>query len=291
MMAETLSPSAIKSIMDQHGLYPKKRLGQNFLIDRNILTKIADSCTISPEQYVVEIGPGLGALTRELAGRCRGVMAIEIDRSLEGILLELAMENPKLRMVFQDVLRVDIEAELIKVFGLEKITPYQVCANIPYNITTPIIFKLLENCPNMQAATLMMQKEVGERMMASPGTKEYGRLTLSTAYYAKVEHVINVSRHCFYPKPDVDSAVIKIIPQHPKRVLINNDELFKNFIAVAFQKRRKTILNIVNSFFGTGKAEAGQKLSQIGLEANLRPEDLSLDDITRLLNAFAAEIE
>lgn len=290
-MAETLSPSAIKSIMDQHGLYPKKRLGQNFLIDRNILTKIADSCTISPEQYVVEIGPGLGALTRELAGRCRGVMAIEIDRSLEGILLELAMENPKLRMVFQDVLRVDIEAELIKVFGLEKITPYQVCANIPYNITTPIIFKLLENCPNMQAATLMMQKEVGERMMASPGTKEYGRLTLSTAYYAKVEHVINVSRHCFYPKPDVDSAVIKIIPQHPKRVLINNDELFKNFIAVAFQKRRKTILNIVNSFFGTGKAEAGQKLSQIGLEANLRPEDLSLDDITRLLNAFAAEIE
>lgn len=287
MMADILSPSGEKNMMTQHGLHPKKRLGQNFLVDRNILTKIADSCAISPEQYVVEIGPGLGTLTRELSGRCRGVMAIEIDHSLEDILNELVKEKPNLRIVFQDVLKVDIETELTKAFGLEKVTPYQVCANIPYNITTPIIFKLLEDCPNMQAATLMMQKEVGERIMASPGTKEYGRLTITTGFYAKVQHVMNVSRHCFYPQPDVDSAVLKILPQYPKRILINNDELFKNFIAAAFQKRRKTILNIVNSFFSTGKEEAEQKLNQIGLKANLRPENLSLDDIARLLNTFA----
>ncbi|MEA4924777.1 MAG: 16S rRNA (adenine(1518)-N(6)/adenine(1519)-N(6))-dimethyltransferase RsmA [Syntrophomonadaceae bacterium] len=286
-MADILSPTVIKDIMNQYGLYPKKRLGQNFLIDRNILTKIADSCSLSPEQYVVEIGPGLGALTRELVKRCRGVMAIEIDNSLERILHESVLDKTNLRMVFQDVLKVNIEDELKKVFGLAEIMPYQVCANIPYNITTPIIFKLLESCPRMQSATLMMQKEVADRLMASPGTKEYGRLTITTAYYATVKHVMSVSRHCFYPQPEVDSVVLKITPQHPKKILINNDELFKSFIAAAFQKRRKTLLNIASSFFRMDKPEAEQRLKAIGLEANLRPENLSLDDIARLLAAFA----
>jgi len=273
--------------MHQHGLYPKKRLGQNFLIDGNILNKIADSCAISPEQYLVEIGPGLGGLTQKLAVRCRGLLAIEIDSSLEPILNTLTADQPNIRILFQDILKVDIEAELQKVFDLPEIMPYQVCANIPYNITTPIIFKLLENCPHMQSATLMMQKEVGERLMAVPGTKEYGRLTLSTAYYADVHHIMNVSHNCFHPKPEVDSVVLRIVPQHPKKVFISNEALFKSFITAAFQKRRKTILNITSMYFGVNKEETDNKLKVLGLGSNLRPENLSLMDIASLLNAFA----
>jgi 16S rRNA (adenine1518-N6/adenine1519-N6)-dimethyltransferase len=286
-MSDRLSPAVIRATMHQYGLYPKKRLGQNFLIDRNVLIKIADSCAISPEQYLVEIGPGLGGLTQELAKRCRGVLAIEVDAGLEPILSKLVTEEPNIRIIFQDVLKADIETELQHAYNLPEILPYQVCANIPYNITTPILFKLLENCPHMLSATLMMQKEVGERIMAVPGNKDYGRLTLSTAYYADVQHLMNVSRNCFHPKPEVDSVVLKIVPQHPKKVSINNEAIFKNFVTAAFQKRRKTILNITSGFFGISKEEAGQKLKILGLGTNLRPENLSLNDIANLLNAFA----
>lgn len=286
-MPDRSSPSAVKNIMRQYGLYPKKRLGQNFLTDRNILNKIADSCAISSEQYLIEVGPGLGGLTQELAVRCQGVLAIEVDRSLEPMLNTLVTDQPNIRILFQDILKVDIEAELQKAFDLPEIVPYQVCANIPYNITTPIIFKLLEDCPAMQSATLMMQKEVGERLMAVPGSKEYGRLTLSTAYYADIHHIMNVSHNCFYPKPEVDSVVLKLVPQHPKRVFVNNEALFKSFINAAFQKRRKTILNITSMFFAVNKEEAENKLKVLGLTPNLRPENLNLTDIARLLNIFA----
>ena len=289
MMPDRSSPTSIRNIMQQHGLYPKKRLGQNFLIDHNILDKIADSCAISPEQYIVEIGPGLGGLTQELAKRGQGVLAIEIDSTLEPILHTLTVDKPNIRIIFQDILKVNIEDELQKAFDLPEIMPYQVCANIPYNITTPILFKLLENCPHMLAATLMMQKEVGERIMAVPGNKQYGRLTLSTAYYADVQHIMNVSHNCFHPKPEVDSMVLKIIPQHPKKVFINSEALFKSFVTAAFQKRRKTILNITSMFFGMPKEEAANKLTVLGLGTTLRPENLSLEDIANLLNAFAPE--
>ena len=184
---------------------------------------------------------------------------------------------------------MDVEAELQKAFNLAEILPYQVCANIPYNITTPILFRLLENCPNMQSATLMMQKEVRERLLAHPGTKQYGRLTLTTAYYADVHHVMNVSRNCFYPSPDVDSAVLRIVPQKPKNVLIHQEEVFRNLVRLAFQKRRKTILNISTDFFQQDKVTVGKKLEELGLAANLRPENLSIQDVARLVNAFAPE--
>lgn len=285
-MPDRSSPSVIRNIMRQHGLHPKKRLGQNFLIDGNILNKIADSCAISPEQYVIEIGPGLGGLTQELAERSRGVLAVEVDSSFESILNTLNADHQNIRILFQDILKLDIEAELQKAFNLPAIMPYQVCANIPYSITTPIIFKLLEQCPCMESATLMMQKEVGERLMAVPGNKVYGRLTISTAYYADVHHIMNVSRNCFRPKPEVDSVVLKIVPQHPKKVNISDEAVFKGFINAAFQKRRKTILNITSMYFGVNKEEAENKLKGAGLGPNLRPENLSLGDIARLLNAF-----
>lgn len=286
-MPDRSSPSAARNIMKQHGLHPRKKLGQNFLVDGNVLNKIADSCAISNEQYVVEIGPGLGGLTQELARRSRGVLAVEVDRSLEPILSPLMEENPNIRILWQDILKVDIEAELKKAFALEMILPYQVCANIPYNITTPIIFQLLETCPHMQFATLMMQKEVGERLAAVPGTKAYGRLTLTAAYFADMQHIMTVSRNCFHPKPEVDSVVLRITPRHSKKVYIKDETLFKNYVNAAFQKRRKTILNITSDFFDIGKEEVAQKFKALGLQSNLRPENLSLEDMASLLNAFA----
>jgi len=286
-MPDRSSPTMVRSIMQQYGLFPKKRLGQNFLVDRNVLTRIADSCEITPEQYVIEIGPGLGGLTQELAVRSKGVLAVEIDTSLEPVLKELAAENKNVRILFQDILKVDIESEIQRAFGLQEMVPYQVCANIPYNITTPILFQLLENCPHMQAATLMMQKEVGERLLAKPGSKEYGRLTITTAYYANVQYVMNVSGKCFYPRPDVDSVVLKVVPQEPKEVIIQHEEVFKDLIRVFFQKRRKTILNITSGFFGLDKGKTEEKLRELGLGANLRPENLSIQDIALLVNSFA----
>ncbi len=288
-MLDRASPSFTKNLMKKYGLLPKKRLGQNFLVDRNILIKIAESCAITPEQYLVEIGPGLGGLTQQLAARSRGVLAIEIDTSLAPALQELASENSNVKFVFRDVLKVDIEAELQKAFELDQMASYQVCANIPYNITTPILFQLLEHCPHMQAATLLMQKEVGERILASPGSKDYGRLTLTTAYYADVKHVMNVSRHCFLPQPEVDSAVLRITPQSARRVLVNQEEIFRDFLRFAFQKRRKTILNITSSFFKLDKAATETKLKELGLSSNLRPENLSIEDVARLVNALVPQ--
>ncbi|MDD4801369.1 MAG: 16S rRNA (adenine(1518)-N(6)/adenine(1519)-N(6))-dimethyltransferase RsmA [Syntrophomonas sp.] len=285
-MLDRATPSVTKKLMKKYNLFPKKRLGQNFLLDRNVLIKIADSCGIASHEYVVEIGPGLGGLTQELSARSRGVLAIEIDTSLEPALMELASENNNVTFLFQDVLKVNIEAELRRAFKLEQMVPYQVCANIPYNITTPIIFQLLEECPNMQAATLLMQKEVGDRILAAPGNKEYGRLTLSTAYYADVKHIMNVSRNCFYPQPEVDSSVLRLIPNKIKRYPVKNEEIFRKLLLVAFQKRRKTILNITSGFFNISKEETRNILTEIGLKEELRPENLSIEDVIRLVNAF-----
>jgi len=287
-MLDRSSPTAIRRLIQEQDSFPRKKWGQNFLIDQNIIAKIVNSCQLGPEDIVVEIGPGWGGLTQALASSCRGVLAIEIDRRLEPALEDLIKVYPNLQLLFTDVLTVDIEARLAEAFGPAAAKGYQVCANIPYNITTPIIFKLLEECPHMRAATLMIQQEVGERLLAIPGGKDYGRLTLAAAYYADVRPVINVSRNCFYPRPEVDSIVIKLVRQEPKKVEVVCEDIFKKFLNAAFQKRRKTILNITASFFNQDKEQARDRLAKLGLIPNLRPENLSLEDVAKLVNSFAA---
>ncbi len=283
---DRVSPSGIREIMRYYGLYPKKRWGQNFLVDRNILNKIVDACEVGREQYIFEIGPGLGSLTEELAHKCNGVLAVEIDNSLGPALQHLAHGNDKIKVIFDDILKIDIEREMQKAFNLTDYPTYRVCANIPYNITTPIIFKLLEQCPHMHSATLMLQKEVGTRLMASPGSKDYGRLTIMAEYYAEVEYLMDVSRNCYYPRPEVDSVVLKLTPWGHKRFNLTDKEAFKNFVSIAFQKRRKTILNIASEFFNIEKPAVQNKIKNIGLEPNLRPENLSLQNIIDLVNSF-----
>lgn len=285
-MYQTATISGLREILNQYGLFPKKRWGQNFLVDRNILTKIADQANTGKDQYVVEIGPGLGALTEHLAQNSRGVLAIEIDTSLKPALEQVLSPYSQVKICFADILKVNIEQELMERFGLDNIPDYVVCANIPYNITTPIIFKLLEECSHMQKAILMMQKEVAGRILARPDNKEYGLLTLMTSYYAEVSLLMQVSRNCFYPRPEVDSSVIQLMPLPSKRVEVPDEILFKNFLRSAFQKRRKTLLNICSSFFSIDKNLAQDKLNQAGIKHCCRPENLNLEDYAQLFRVF-----
>ncbi|MDD2619527.1 MAG: 16S rRNA (adenine(1518)-N(6)/adenine(1519)-N(6))-dimethyltransferase RsmA [Syntrophomonadaceae bacterium] len=281
------SIATVQKMMKQYNLFPKKKWGQNFLVDGNILNKIADSCDLNQHEYVVEIGPGLGALTHQLASRSQGVLSIEIDNSLQEALQPVLDHHTNVRLLFADVLKVNIESAIKQTFNLTKIPQYQVCANIPYNITTPIIFQLLENCPNMTSATLMMQKEVAQRILAVPGNKEYGLLTLMMAYYSEAKFLMKVSHNCFYPRPEVDSSVIRITPLREKRVRVDDENIFKQFCRAAFQKRRKTILNICSGFFKLEKTAVEKHLTEMGISPKSRPENLNIQEFARITDTLA----
>ncbi len=280
------SPAGVRAWLQQYGLYPRKRWGQNFLFDHNILHNIVQAGQISGEDLVLEIGPGLGGLTRALAAESRGVLAVEIDRDFAPVLAQTLQPYDNVRLLFQDILETDIEQELQKAFSLEEMIPYKICGNIPYNITSPIIFQILEHCPHMQMALLMMQKEVAQRILADPGSKTYGLLTLMVNYYAQVEWVMNVSPHCFYPRPDVDSTVIKIIPRSHK-IWVRDEALFKNIMRAAFQQRRKTILNACARVF-KDKIKAAAILEAAAIGLNHRPENLTVEDFARIANEVSS---
>lgn len=285
-MFKTSSITNLHNLLNKYDIYPKKKWGQNFLVDHNIIEKIINTADVNKDDYIIEIGPGLGALTQELAKKAKGVLCIDIDRSLEMPLREVLANFENTRFLFEDILKVEIEEELKKAFNLSETPNYKVCANIPYNITTPIIFNLLEKCPNLKCATLMMQKEVATRILAKPDNKDYGLLTLMIAYYAKAELGLNVSRNCFYPKPEVDSSVINIIPHQLPVVNVHSEARFKAFTKSAFQKRRKTILNICSDFFNKDKNDAKEILQELDINPLHRPENLKLEDFALIVNAF-----
>ncbi len=281
--------SGLQHLIKDADIKLKKKWGQNFLVDGNILKKIAAFSGLSRNDYVVEIGPGAGALTQELAALHKGVLAIDIDTSLQPVLSQVLSAFENVQLLFQDVLKTDIEAELIKAFGLTEVPRYTVCANIPYNITTPIIFKLLEQSTNLQMAILMMQKEVAGRILAKPGSKEYGLLTLTVAYHAEVQFLMNVSANCFYPRPQVDSTVIKISPLPDKKVRVQHNGQFMNLLKFSFQKRRKTLLNITTAFFTCDKIKAENIFNQVGISSQRRPETLTLKEYASIADAFYGE--
>ncbi len=282
------SKTGIKEITNKYNIYPHKKWGQNFLVDKNILNKIANLSGLTSDDYVIEIGPGLGALTREIASRSKGVLAIEIDPSLQEVLQETLADSNNSRLKMADVLKVNLEQELMDAFKLSKLTTYKVCANIPYNITTPIIFNLLETGPNMEYAILMIQKEVALRIKARPGNKEYGLLTVMIQYYAEVEYLMDVSRNCFFPRPEVDSAVIKITPHNPNKFKLKNEAGFKSLVRKAFQMRRKTMLNICSAEFGMEKEKIKRYLDILGIDCNKRPENLTIHNFISIAENWPA---
>lgn len=250
----------------------KRPLGQHFLFDPNILKKIIDSADVTPDDTVVEIGPGLGTLTKLLSERVKNVIAIEFDRKLISRLKDNLSAKENVEVITADALKFPYDS----IDG-----SFKVIANIPYYITTPIIFKLLEFRAKIPSMTLLMQKEVAKRIVAVPGSKEYGVLSISTQLYTRPELKFRVSGKAFSPPPDVDSAVVHFEVCPSSRFAINDEGLFLKIVKTAFSQRRKTILNSLKKLPGIKEA-----LHDAGIDPGLRPETLSIEEFGKLTNSL-----
>jgi len=273
----------VRRVLAENGLYAKKNLGQNFLTDGHVLTKIVNAAEAGADDLIIEIGPGLGVLTAKLAEKAGKVAAIEIDSDMAAILRKTMPQN--VEIINQDVLKTDIGA----IIAAANLPIAKLVANLPYYITTPIIFSVFENNPNIKSMVVMVQKEVADRMLAAPSTKAYGLLTLSVAYYGRVSLVANVPPNSFFPRPDIHSAVVKIDIAPHSHI---NHQIFAAITKAAFANRRKTLQNcLFNSDLGLTKDAAATLLAGADLTENIRGEALSFADFTRLAEIYAAKTD
>ena len=266
----------IKQIMSKKGLKFNKALGQNFLTRQDYLLDIISGAKVDSDSIVMEIGPGLGSLTQELARIAKKVIAIELDRGLVVVLKELFFEQENVEIIQGDCLKVDLN----EIIGDNHV---KIVANLPYYITTPIIMKVLEEVRNIESMTVMVQKEVAQRMVASAGGKEYGALSLAVQYHADAEIILNVPADAFVPPPKVDSAVVHLEILKQKRVATPGDIFFKA-IKSAFSQRRKTLVNALvgSRMYDKSKDEIRRIITGIGLDENIRGERLSLEQFAIL---------
>ncbi|NLM95518.1 MAG: 16S rRNA (adenine(1518)-N(6)/adenine(1519)-N(6))-dimethyltransferase RsmA [Firmicutes bacterium] len=266
-----------RSILEKYGLQPKKALGQNFLIDRNIRDKIVDAAAITGEDVVLEIGPGVGTLTEELARRASRVIAVELDGGLVRVLRD-RLPPERVAVVEGDVLALDLPSLL------GEGSPIKIVANLPYYITSPIIFRLLE-WPRWEMMVIMVQGEVADRLVAGPGTKAYGSLSAAVALHARAEILFRVSRRVFYPQPQVDSAVVRLLPRRDLEVDLQGPSLL---IRAAFGQRRKTLANALAAapWNPLSKEETEKVLLAAGIDPLRRGESLRPEDFLRLWMEF-----
>lgn len=284
-MTERIStPSRTKQIIEENGFYFKKNFGQNFLIDSNILDNIAQCANVTKQDCVLEVGPGIGSLTQVLAENAHQVVAVEIDTNLIPILSKTLADYDNVEILNQDILKTDIDA-IIKQKNDDR--PIKVVANLPYYITTPIIMDLLEQERKVDTITVMVQKEVAERMQAGPKEKEYGALSIAVQYYCNAHLDMIVPPSCFMPRPKVASAVItlEILPE--RKVKTKDETLFFHLVKCAFSQRRKTLLNCLynQGNLGLSKEDLTALLEGLGWDARVRGEALSIEDFARLTDA------
>ena len=264
-------------LLKKYGLKANKKLGQNFLINEEIIKEIVQKADIQENDVIIEIGPGLGSLTKELLEKAQKVIAIELDSNMVKILKERFSLYNNFELIEADVLKVNLK-ELIKNYESVKVV-----ANLPYYITTPIVMKLLEDRLKLKSITVMVQKEVGERFSAKPNGKEYGAITVSINYYAEPKIIIDVPKENFDPIPEVDSCVIKLDIRDVPKVKINDEKIFFNLIKAAFSQRRKTISNSLTCI-GKTKEEIKDTLEKLNINSNLRAENLSIEDFAEISN-------
>ncbi len=279
------TPSRIKEILNHHGFTMTKSLGQNFLIDGNTVRAIVDGAKISEGDRILEIGPGIGTLTEELALRGKSVLAIEKDQRLKPILDETMADYDNVEILFSDVLKLDIKEEWEKRFGED---PVHIVANLPYYVTTPILGALFDLDLNLKTLTVMVQKEVAERMCANPGKKDYGALSLFIRYHSQPEIIRQVPNSVFIPRPKVDSAVVFMEVKEKDPAL--EKEKFFRIVKAAFSKRRKTILNALSTYgFSMDKQEIRDILNRANIDSIRRAETLSLTEFIVLSLNFPDE--
>ncbi|MBR4412950.1 MAG: 16S rRNA (adenine(1518)-N(6)/adenine(1519)-N(6))-dimethyltransferase RsmA [Lachnospiraceae bacterium] len=274
------NPSKTSEILNKFGLTAQKRYGQNFLIDSNILEKIVASAGITKEDTVLEIGPGIGTLTQHLAEAAKKVICVEIDKNMIPVLEYTLADFDNVTVINQDILKADI-VNILKENGAASA---KVVANLPYYITTPIIMELLEKDLPIESITVMIQKEVAERMQTGPGSKDYGALSLAVAFYSNAEVKMTVSPNCFIPRPNVDSAVIRLDKLSNPAVKVNNRSEMFRIIKGAFEQRRKTLTNALShsSAYKTDKKNIENALLEMGKNVNIRGEELTLEEFARL---------
>lgn len=274
-----------QAVISKHNFSIQKKYGQNFLIDEHVLNKIIAAAELTEDDYVIEIGPGIGTMTQRMAPKCKHVTAIEIDKELIPILSETLSEFDNVDVINEDVLKVDLQ-KLIDERNNGK--PVKVVANLPYYITTPIIMGLLETKIPIDTITVMVQKEVADRMMVGPGTKDYGALSLAVQYYAKPYIVANVPQNCFIPRPNVGSAVIRLTCHKEPPVAVKNEQLMFKLVRASFNQRRKTLVNGIANFaeLSFTKDQVTEALASIGLSENIRGEALDLEKFALLADAL-----
>ena len=285
-MNEKLSdPKKTIEVIQKYQFAFQKRFGQNFLIDAHVLEKIVSAAGITKDDCVLEIGPGIGTMTQYLAESAGQVIAVEIDANLLPILADTLKDYSNVKVINQDILKVDIN-ELVKEYNNGR--PIKVVANLPYYITTPIIMGLFESNVPIDNITVMVQKEVADRMQVGPGSKDYGALSLAVQYYASPYIVANVPPNCFIPRPNVGSAVIRLTRYQEPPVQVKDPKLMFKLIRASFNQRRKTLQNGLNNSpeISFSKEEITKAIESLGVSPSVRGEALSLEQFAQLANYF-----
>ncbi len=281
-MATLGIPANTIAVLQKYNFNFQKKYGQNFLIDTSVLERIIEESHIGPDDCVLEIGPGIGTMTQYLAENARQVIAVEIDKTLIPILQDTLQEYDNVTVINDDILKVDIN-KICEEYNGGK--PIKVVANLPYYITTPIIMGLFESGVPLESITIMVQKEVADRMQCGPGSKDYGALSLAVQYYALPEIVANVPPNCFMPRPNVGSAVIRLTRYEKPPVDVDNEKKMFIIIRASFNQRRKTLVNgLVNGGIGVTKEQVQEALDRMGLSQTIRGEALSLEQFAELSN-------
>lgn len=273
-------------IIKKHGLKLTKALGQNFLTDFGVVQRIVDASDMDKDTLAIEIGPGVGSMTRELAERSAGVAAIEIDKRLIPALKDNLSDYSNVSIINEDIMKADIDAIIKKYKELYNAKSVKVVANLPYYITTPIIMRFLEEVKGVDKMVFMVQKEVAERMVSGPGTKDYGALSVAVQFYSNPKIVFDVPPHCFIPQPEVHSTIIglDILSEPPVEVADKN--LYFKIVKASFGQRRKTLVNALSNsgFFNKSKEQLKQIIVEMGLNENIRGEVLTVAQFAQLTN-------
>lgn len=281
------NPTNTLAVINRYEFAFQKKFGQNFLIDQGIVEKIVREAGVTKDDFVLEIGPGIGTMTQILCENAREVAAVEIDRKLIPILNDTLSEYDNVTIINDDILKVDINKLAEEKNGGR---PIKVVANLPYYITTPIIMGLFESHVPLDSITIMVQKEVADRMQTGRGSKDYGALSLAVQFYAKPEIVVNVPPECFMPRPNVGSAVIRLKRHETRPVDVKDEKLMFRIIRASFNQRRKTLANGLNNSpeIGYTKEQIAAAIEELGRGASIRGEALTLEEFARLSNIFSS---
>ena len=288
-MATLGIPANTIAVLQKYNFNFQKKFGQNFLIDTHVLDKIIEESHITKDDFVLEIGPGIGTMTQYLCENARELAAVEIDKNLIPILADTLSAYDNVEVINEDILKVDINRLAQEKNGGR---PIKVVANLPYYITTPIIMGLFESHVPIDSITIMVQKEVADRMQVGPGTKDYGALSLAVQYYAKPEIVANVPPNCFMPRPNVGSAVIRLTRHSAPPVQVENEKLMFRLIRASFNQRRKTLANGLGNApdIPLSKTEIQESIEELGVPATIRGETLTLEEFAKLSNIVGKKL-